>query len=124
MQELTIHHVPATGRRRTRVRVSYRAQEGAQPQERDTPFAFTVTDEQRRLMQWYLEEYLLYSWGVFRTRAQEAEALMEQLGAELFGAVSAVGKLPRSTHTSPTTSPARAWSSTPVTRKASPCPGS
>jgi hypothetical protein len=87
MQELTIHHVPATGRRRTRVRVSYRAQEGAQPQERETPFAFTVTDEQRRLIQWYLEEYLLYPWGVFPSRAQQAEALMEQLGAELFGAV-------------------------------------
>ena len=48
-----------------RVRVSYRAQEGAQLQERETPFAFTVTDEQRRLIQWYLEEYLLYPWGVF-----------------------------------------------------------
>jgi len=87
MQELTIHHVPATGRRRTRVRVSYRAQEGAQPQERETSFAFTVTDEQRRLILWYLEEYLLYPWGVFPSRAQQAEALMEQLGAELFGAV-------------------------------------
>src|SRR5262249_7922397 len=87
MQELTIHHVPATGRRRTRVRVSYRTQEGAQPQERETPFAFAVTDEQRRLIQWYLEDYLLYPWGVFRTRAQEAEALMGQLGAELFDAV-------------------------------------
>jgi hypothetical protein len=35
MQELTIHHVPATGRRRPRVRVSYRAQEGARQQERE-----------------------------------------------------------------------------------------
>lgn len=87
MKELTIHHLPAKGRGRPRVRVSYRPQEGAQAQERETPFKFTVTDEQRRLIQWYLEEYLIYPWGEFRNRAQQVEQLMEQLGEKLFEAV-------------------------------------
>ena len=44
-------------------------------------------DEQRRLNQWYLEEYLVYPWGPFRARAAEAEGLMQRLGVELFDAV-------------------------------------
>lgn len=87
MKELTIHHIPAQGRRRARVRVSYRAREGVQPQEHEALFRFTVTDEQRRLMQWYLEEYLVYPWGKFRNRAQQAETMMDELGAQLFNAV-------------------------------------
>jgi hypothetical protein len=88
MKDLTIHHFPAKkGRRRARVRVSYRPQEGAQAQERETAFTFIITEEQRRLIQWYLEEYLLYPWCEFRNRAQRVEELMEQLGVQLFEAV-------------------------------------
>jgi hypothetical protein len=43
MKELTIHHLAAQGRRRARVRVSYRPEVGAQAQEREAAFAFTVT---------------------------------------------------------------------------------
>jgi tetratricopeptide (TPR) repeat protein len=57
VKELTIHHLPARGRGRPRVRVSYRPQEGAQAQERETPFKFAVTDEQRHQVaeaeRWY-----------------------------------------------------------------------
>lgn len=87
MKELTIHHVPAKARRRARVRVSYRAESGMQPQERETEFRFAISGEERRLLRWYLEEYLIYPWGEFRTRAQEAEELMQRLGGALFEAV-------------------------------------
>jgi len=87
MRELTITHIPAKDDTSARVRVSYRAESGAQPQERETEFTFAVTDEQRRLIQWYLEEYLHCPWGEFRIRAKQAEELMERLGAELFDAV-------------------------------------
>lgn len=50
-KELTIHHFPAKGDTPARVRVSYRAESGAQPQERETEFKFAITDEQRRLIQ-------------------------------------------------------------------------
>ncbi len=86
-KELTIHHFPAKGDTPARVRVSYRAEPGAQPQERETAFTFAITDEQRRLIQWYLEEYLIYPWGEFRTRAEQIEELMERLGVQLFDAV-------------------------------------
>ena len=87
MKELTIHYTPAKGKRRPRVRVSYRPQEGAQAQERETGFGFAVTEGQRRDIQWYLEEYLIYPWGEFQTRAQAVEQLMEQLGTQIFDAV-------------------------------------
>src|SRR4051812_17202091 len=82
MKELAIHHeVPKKGQRRPRVRVSYRPQEGAQAQDRTVKrFAFTVTDKQRQLIQWYLEEFLICPYGEFLTRAQGAEQEMEQLG--------------------------------------------
>jgi len=84
VRELTIHHLPGVGKRRAQVRVSYRSREGAQPQERVTPFGFRIDDEQRRLVQWYLEQYLVFPWGEFRERAQRVETLLQQLGAELF----------------------------------------
>ena len=87
MKELTIQHIPASEQTGARVRISYRPQEGAQQQERETDFGFDVTEKQRRDIQWYLEEYLTYPWGEFRTRAQKVEELMEQLGRELFDAV-------------------------------------
>lgn len=71
------------------MRVSYRPQEGAQRQERETEFGFAVAEEQRRLIQWYLEDYLVHPWGEFSQRAQRVEELMGQLGTQLFGAVFA-----------------------------------
>ncbi len=87
MKSLTIFHAPAEGEQGARARVAYCPREGAQAQERETAFSFTVGDEQRREIQWYLEEYLVYPWGQFRERAAQVEALMERLGAELFDAV-------------------------------------
>lgn len=87
MKELTIHHIPSNEHTSARVRVSYRSPDGAQPQERETNFGFAVTENQRRDIQWYLEEYLIYPWGEFRNRAQQVEELMERLGTELFDAV-------------------------------------
>lgn len=87
MKELTLHYIPSKGRHRARVRVSYRPLEGAQPQEREVTFKFTTTAADRHLIQWYLEEYLLYPWGEFCTRAQRAELIMEQLGIKLFNAI-------------------------------------
>ena len=82
MQELTIHHVPATGRRRTRVRVSYRARKAHNHR----------SAKRRSLSRSLTSNAASYSgiWkntcsdpGRLRTRAQQAEALMEQLGAKL-----------------------------------------
>lgn len=87
MKEFIIHHIPAGGESNARVQVSYCPQEGAQAQQRETAFEFAVTEDQRRLIQWYLEEYLMYPWGEFRLRAEQAEKLMEQLGVQLFDAV-------------------------------------
>src|SRR2546423_4484331 len=87
MKELTMQHIPASKQTGARVRISYRPQEGAQQQERETDFGFDVTEKQRRDIQWYLEEYLTYPWGEFRTRAEQVEGMMEQLGIELFDAV-------------------------------------
>lgn len=87
MKELTIHHLPADGNRPARVRVGYRPSEGSQVQEREAEFQFAFTNEERGLIQWYLEEYLLFPWGEFRNRAAAAEALMERKGDELFHAV-------------------------------------
>ncbi|HEX8072010.1 MAG TPA: tetratricopeptide repeat protein [Pyrinomonadaceae bacterium] len=89
MKELVIQHMPADGGAGARVRVSYSAQPGAQPQERVTDFAFAVTEAERRDIQWYLEEYLTYPWGEFRQRARQVEALTEQMGTRLFDAVFA-----------------------------------
>ncbi len=87
MKELAIHHIHDLVSPNGRLRITYRAEPGAQPQECISDFAFDVTSENRRLMQWYLEEYLLYPWGEFRTRAHHTEQLMEQIGRDLFEAV-------------------------------------
>ncbi len=91
MQELTIHHIPANEQFGARVRVSYRSPDGAQAQEQETDFGFTVTEQQRSEIQWYLEEYLIYPWGEFEKRAQGVEKLMVQLGTELFDTVFSTG---------------------------------
>lgn len=60
MKELTILHSPASNGGSAKVRVSYRHESGAQAQEREADFQFAVSPDERRLIQWYLEEYLLY----------------------------------------------------------------
>jgi len=87
LRELTIHHRPAAQDQPARVRVAYRSEPGAQPQERETGFGFRISDSDRRLIQWYLEEFLVYPWGQFRERAHQVEQLMANVGAELFEAV-------------------------------------
>ncbi len=87
MKELTIHHIAAEGDGPACVRVGYRPREGVQVQEREVPFTFSLTSEERRLIQWYLEQYLLFPWGEFRSRAVQVEALLVSKGTELFGAV-------------------------------------
>jgi tetratricopeptide (TPR) repeat protein len=91
VKELIVQHVPATDGAPPKVRVSYRKDERSQAQVREGPFAFAVTDEQRHLLQWYLEESLGCPWGPYRARAAEAEALMQRLGVELFNAAFGAG---------------------------------
>ena len=59
----------------------------------EASFRCTVTDEQRRLMQWHLEEYLLCPWGEFRHRAQQAETV-EAMGSESFDCSLKAGAVP------------------------------
>ncbi|MEW5869559.1 MAG: tetratricopeptide repeat protein [Chloroflexota bacterium] len=87
MKELAIHHIPAAGEAAGRVRVCYRPEPGAQAQERETGFDFALSAEQQALMQWYFEEYLLYPWGEFCTRARQVEELIAAVGVQLFEAV-------------------------------------
>ena len=89
MKELIIRHLPAADGQPARVRVGYRTELGAQAQERETPFDFTVSDDDRSLLRWYLEEYLVFPWGEFRARAGKAEEAMRRLGKALFDAVFA-----------------------------------
>jgi len=51
------------------------------------PFACEIAADERALLQWYLEEYLLHPYGPYRDRAVEAEAKLEEIGERLFGAV-------------------------------------
>jgi tetratricopeptide (TPR) repeat protein len=87
MKELTILHIPATDNEQSRVHVSYRKDHTSQPQIREIEFHFSITEVERRLIQWYLEEYLIYPWGEFCTRAQQTEELMVRLGEQLFEAI-------------------------------------
>jgi len=89
MKELIIRHLPAADGLPARVRVGYRPELGAGAQEREAPFDFTVSDDDRSLLRWYLEEYLVFPWGEFRARAGKAEEAMRRLGEALFDAVFA-----------------------------------
>ncbi len=51
------------------------------------PFMLAYSDEDRGLLRWYLEEYLMCPLAVYRDRAIRAEERMEKLGGELFEAV-------------------------------------
>ena len=66
MKQLTIHHIAAGADHSARVRVSYQQNMGAQPQVRETDFAFDLIDDERRLVQWYMEEYLTFLWADHR----------------------------------------------------------
>src|SRR5262245_2049851 len=87
MKQLSIHHIPAEEDRPAQVRVGFQPRLGVQPQERVVPFSFSVTKEERDLIQWYLEQYLIFPWGPFRDRAKRAEEMMERKGTELFDAI-------------------------------------
>jgi len=89
MKELAIEHVPAAEGKAPRVRVSYRKAAGAQPQVSEAEFRFDLTDEDRRLIQWYLEEYLTCPWDEFVNRARQVEDLMARTGQALFDAIFA-----------------------------------
>src|SRR5450759_965972 len=87
MKQLVISHRPGLDGAPAHVRVSYCQEAGTTPLEREAEFTFALTPEQRALIQWYLEEYLIYPWGEFCTRAQGAEQTMAQVGERLFEAV-------------------------------------
>ncbi|MDI6810818.1 MAG: tetratricopeptide repeat protein [archaeon] len=66
--------------------VYYRSNLGMQETEK-FPFTFSVSKEERELIQWYLEEYLTYPYGAFQERARRAEKVISDLGAKLFEVV-------------------------------------
>jgi len=66
--------------------VYYRSDLGTQETDKFT-FTFSVSTEDRELIQWYLEEYLSYPYGAFQERAKRAENVIHDLGAELFAEV-------------------------------------
>ena len=87
MKQVTIQHLPSKDKHPARLRVRYLKNTDTRALDYQVEFEFGVTQEQRDLIQWYLEEYLRYPWGEFHNRATKAVNLMNQLGAELFRAV-------------------------------------
>ena len=87
MRELVIEYIPSTTPHPARVRVSYRANERAQAQNREGNFVWQYAPADRELIRWYLEEYLQCPWGAFKDRAIKAETTMTRIGTELFEAV-------------------------------------
>ena len=70
----------------TTCQVCYRSKIGIQ--ETDIfPFTFSISKEDRKLIQWYLEEYITYPYGAFQERAKRAEKVISDVGAELFAVV-------------------------------------
>jgi hypothetical protein len=69
--------------------VNYRVRENSPAQSKEAPFEFPMSEEEQRLIQWYLEEYLLFPGSEFRARAKKVEAPMKRLGQRLFEAVLA-----------------------------------
>ena len=78
MSELIVHH---TG---DKVRVELR---DGRTREHEADFEFSISDDDRWLMRWYFEQYLLFPYGLFKDRAEKAEKVMEDAGARLFNAV-------------------------------------
>jgi tetratricopeptide (TPR) repeat protein len=88
MKEITVDHLESVGSRRgPQVRVAFRSDEFGPARIVEAPFDFVITDAERQSIQWYLEEYLRFPWGEFRTRADRVEGEMVRLGEKLFEAV-------------------------------------
>lgn len=88
MKELIIDYFPASDTNPAQLEVSYRPEQTTEPQKSDRiDFAFEMTNDERELIQWYMEEYLLYPYGAYVDRANKAEKLIRQKGEELFTAV-------------------------------------
>ncbi len=66
--------------------ILYRSKDGLQETDR-FPFRIKISREDRKLIQWYLEEYLMYPYGAYRERAKRAEKVISDLGAELYAAI-------------------------------------
>jgi len=66
--------------------VCYRSESGMQETDK-FPFTFSLPKEDRKLLQWYLEEYLTYPYGAFQDRAKRAEKVISDHGAKLFAAI-------------------------------------
>ncbi len=87
MKELSIAYLPSENGNPPHVRVSRTDQPGMQPKTADVDFDFIITDNERRDIQWYLEESLMCPWGEFRNRAERIEKEMQEIGARLFNAI-------------------------------------
>ena len=87
MNELIIDYIPAKGEGSAQVRVVCRPESGADQESDPIDFSFEMSDDDRRLVQWYMEDYLSYPYAAFVDRAKKAEELMRQMGEELFDAV-------------------------------------
>ena len=66
--------------------VLYRSKDGLQETDK-FPFCFSLSKEDRKLLRWYLEEYLTYPYGAFQERAKRAEKVISDCGAELYAAI-------------------------------------
>ena len=63
--------------------VSYRSKGAIKKTER-FPFVFIIFTEDRKLIQWYLEDYRTYPYGAFYDRAKKTEKFMFNTGTALF----------------------------------------
>ena len=87
MNELIIDYITSEGESSAQVQVVYRPESTSGVESDPIPFSFEISDDDRRLVQWYMEEYLSYPYAGFADRAKKAEELIRQKGEELFDAV-------------------------------------
>ena len=87
MKELIIDYIPAGDANVAQVEVSYRPEPGMEQKSGRIDFPFEISGDDRRLIQWYMEEYLLYPYAAFVDRAKKAEESIQQKGEGLFDAV-------------------------------------
>jgi tetratricopeptide (TPR) repeat protein len=80
MFELILEHTS------DRIRIRLLADD-MQKQECEFGFTYEVSEQERDLIAWYLERYLLFPYGPFQSRAAEAEAATEAMGERLFAAI-------------------------------------
>jgi len=66
--------------------VCYRSEAGMQETDK-CPFTFGISEKDRELLQWYLEEYLTYPYGAFQDRARRAEKIISDRGGNLFAVI-------------------------------------